>query len=105
VVIEGPDVALKPKLALSLGMIIHKLGTNSKKYGSLFKPSGSLEISWAIETRSQNNLVLDWTERGGPPVAKPQQNGFGLAFVEREVTLGLGGRRRSSSKRPGCEPI
>src|SRR5262249_8680982 len=29
IVIDGPAVSLKPKLALSLGMIIHELGTNS----------------------------------------------------------------------------
>jgi len=94
VVIGGPDVALKPKLALSLGMILHELGTNSAKHGSLSMPSGSLEVSWATERRSENTLILDWIEQGGPPVGKPPQNGFGLALIEREVTDGLDGKAK-----------
>src|SRR5262249_25664419 len=94
VVIEGPAVSLKPKLALSLGMIIHELGTNSVKYGSLSAAGGSLEISWAVERRSGTSLVLDWIERGGPPVGKPPRHGFGLTLIEREVGHGLGGKAK-----------
>jgi two-component system CheB/CheR fusion protein len=94
VVIDGPAVSLKPRLALSLGMIIHELGTNSVKYGSLSVADGSLEISWATERRSGNSLVLDWIERGGPPVGKPPQRGFGLSLIEREVSHGLGGKAK-----------
>jgi two-component system, chemotaxis family, CheB/CheR fusion protein len=91
VVIDGPAVSLTPKVALSLGMIIHELGTNSLKYGSLSAADGSLEISWATERRSGNSLVLDWIERGGPLVGKQPQRGFGLTLIEREVSHGLGG--------------
>jgi len=94
IVIDGPPVSLKPKLALALGMIIHELGTNSAKYGSLSVAGGSLEVSWAIETRSENSLVLDWIERGGPPVGKLPRQGFGLTLIEREVSHGLGGKAK-----------
>jgi two-component system CheB/CheR fusion protein len=94
IVTEGPAVSLKPKLALSLGMIIHELGTNSAKYGSLSVAGGSLEVSWAIERRAENSLVLDWIERGGPPVGKPPRHGFGLTLIEREVSHGLGGKAK-----------
>jgi two-component system CheB/CheR fusion protein len=94
VVIDGPAVSLKPKLALSLGMIIHELGTNSVKYGSLSVADGSLEISWATERRSGNSLVLDWIESGGPPVGEPPRRGFGLSLIEREVSHGFGGKAK-----------
>src|SRR5262245_59827172 len=94
IVIGGPAVLLKPKLALSLGMVIRELGTNSAKYGSLSAAGGSLEISWAIERRSGTSLVLDWIERGGPPVGKPPRHGFGLSLIEREVSHGLGGKAK-----------
>ena len=94
IVIDGPPVSLKPKLALALGMIIHELGTNSAKYGSLSVAGGSLEVSWAIETRSGNSLVLDWIERGGPPAGKQPRHGFGLTLIEREVSHGLGGKAK-----------
>jgi two-component system CheB/CheR fusion protein len=94
IAIDGPAVSLKPKLALSLGMIIHELGTNSAKYGSLSADRGSLEVSWAVERRSGTSLVLDWIERGGPPVGKPPRHGFGLTLIEREVSHGLGGKAK-----------
>jgi two-component system, chemotaxis family, CheB/CheR fusion protein len=100
VMIEGPDVLLAPKLALSLGMIVHELGTNATKHGSLSVPAGSLEVSWAIERRSVDTLVLDWIERGGRPLAKPPRNGFGLTFIEREVG-GLGGKARTEFEQGG----
>jgi two-component system, chemotaxis family, CheB/CheR fusion protein len=94
VVIEGPPVALTPKRALSLGLVIHELGTNSVKYGSLSAGDGSLEVTWALERRSENSLVLDWIERGGPPVAQSPPHGFGLSLIEREVGQSLGGKAR-----------
>jgi two-component sensor histidine kinase len=45
-------------------MIIHELGTNSAKYGSLSAADGSVEITWAIERCKENDLVLDWIEGG-----------------------------------------
>jgi two-component system CheB/CheR fusion protein len=94
VVVNGPAVSLEPKLALSLGMIIHELGTNAAKYGSLSVPNGSLDVSWAVEKRSETHLVIDWTERDGPPAKSPEHRGFGLTLIEREVSHGLGGKVR-----------
>jgi two-component system, chemotaxis family, CheB/CheR fusion protein len=94
VVIDGPPVSLTPKLALSLGMIIHELATNAVKHGSLSTPGGTLEVSWAIEKRNKENLVLDWIERAGPWLGKAPAQGFGLAFIEREVSQGLGGKSK-----------
>jgi two-component system, chemotaxis family, CheB/CheR fusion protein len=101
VVIGGPDVPLKPNLAVSLGMIIHELGNNSAKHGSLSVPAGSLEVSWALEKRSESTLVLDWIERGGPRVAEPPQHGFGITLIEREVTDGLGGKAKIEFEQGG----
>jgi two-component system, chemotaxis family, CheB/CheR fusion protein len=94
VAIDGPDVALKPKVALSLAMIVHELGANSVKHGSLSLPGGSLKVSWATESHSRNALVLDWVERGGPPPSEPRPHGFGLALIEGEVSHRLGGKAK-----------
>jgi two-component system, chemotaxis family, CheB/CheR fusion protein len=92
VTIDGPAVPLTPKLTFSLGMIIHELGTNSVKHGSLSATGGSLEIAWTID--KGNNVVFDWIERGGPSVGKSPGHGFGLTFIEREVSQGLRGKAR-----------
>jgi len=91
---EGPEVSLKPKIALSLGMIFHELGTNAVKYGSLSVGKGSLDVTWALERRSGAQLVIDWTERGGPSPNQNPDRGFGLNLIEREVTHGLNGKVR-----------
>jgi two-component sensor histidine kinase len=75
-------------------MIVHELGTNSAKYGSLSKPGGSLEVSWATEKRSGNSLVLDWIERDGPAISEPPERGFGLTLIERQVVDGLAGKAK-----------
>jgi two-component system, chemotaxis family, CheB/CheR fusion protein len=96
VVIDGPTVSLTAKLALSLGMVIHELATNAAKYGSLSVPSGSLEVTWSIESRSgaRTHLVMDWKEHDGPPVKKGPRRGFGITLIEREVAQGLSGKVR-----------
>ena len=76
IVLDGPPVSLSPKMALSLGMIVHELGTNAAKYGSLSVPAGSLEVAWTLESRSDTQLVLDGKERGGPPVTPSNDRGF-----------------------------
>jgi two-component sensor histidine kinase len=45
-------------VAISLGMILHELGTNSAKYGSLSAATGSLEVNWSTEQASARTLVL-----------------------------------------------
>src|SRR5262249_35476857 len=101
--IDGPQVPLTPKTALSLGMIFHELGTNAAKYGSLSAASGSLEITWSVEKRSGDRtiLVIDWLEQGGPPAKEPQRRGFGLALIEREVKHGLSGEIQAEFKEGG----
>jgi two-component system CheB/CheR fusion protein len=92
--LKGPEVSLKPKFALSLGMVVHELGTNAAKYGSLSVAGGSLEVTWVIERRRKPCLVIEWKERGGPVIKEFPRRGFGLSLIEREISHGLGGRVR-----------
>jgi two-component system CheB/CheR fusion protein len=103
IVLDGPPVSLRPKLALSLGMIIHELATNAAKYGSLSVAIGSLEMAWSLESRSggQTYLVIDWTERGGPAVKKSDRRGLGLTLIEREMGHGLDGKARIDFEESG----
>jgi two-component system CheB/CheR fusion protein len=103
IVLDGPSVSLTPKLALSLGMIVHELATNAAKYGSLSVPNGSLELAWSLESRSggQTHLVIDWTERGGPALKKTDRRGLGLTLIERETSHGLDGKARIEFEESG----
>jgi two-component sensor histidine kinase len=88
VVIEGPNVLLPPKYALTVALLVHELATNSAKYGSLSVPDGRVSIKSRI---TDALLELEWQERGGPPVRPPQKEGFGLRLLSRALTQFGGG--------------
>lgn len=81
--VEGPDVRLDPKTALSLAMMFHELATNAAKYGALSKAgAGAVEIAWQVESPPQGDrLRLRWQESGGPAVKPPTRKGFGSRLI------------------------
>jgi len=85
---SGPAVSLKPQQGLSVGMVIHELATNAAKYGALGSPGGTVDIRWKVEDGS---FELLWEEKGGPPVKKPDEEGFGLSLVKGEIGYRLSG--------------
>lgn len=88
--LAGPPVDLGARAAQSLALLLHELGTNALKYGALSSPEGAVDLTWAVEERDGTpTLGLDWRERGGPPVAPPQGQGFGSRLV-RMGLLGTG---------------
>ncbi len=90
---DGPGVQLLPSAALALGMAIHELATNAAKYGALSRPEGAVSVSWSIEDcgEAQPELRLQWRERGGPKVTKPERVGFGSMLIQRGLSYELGG--------------
>ncbi len=39
-------------------------------------------------------MVLDWRERGGPPVAPPTRSGFGARLLQQGLVTEFGGEAR-----------
>jgi two-component sensor histidine kinase len=83
VTIAGPDVALAPNDALSLGLAIHELATNAAKYGALTRAGGEVSVEWNL--MAPNLVRLQWQERGGPPVKAERGRGFGTDLIEKIV--------------------
>ena len=90
--IEGPELMLSPKAAVSLVMALHELGTNAAKYGALSAPAGRVAIGW--EVADGERLRLEWRERGGPAVTAPAERGFGFRMIERALASDLAGSAR-----------
>lgn len=89
--IEGPHVTLGPRGALSLGLLLHELGTNAMKYGALSGPDGVVNASWRLdETKPEAMLVFSWVETGGPVPTVPTQPEFGSKLI-RMGLIGTGG--------------
>ena len=69
VMISGPDVALPPNVATTLGMALHELATNAAKYGAHSVPAGRIEISWQTGGKAgAERLEIAWIERNGPRI-------------------------------------
>jgi PAS domain S-box-containing protein len=90
--LEGPNVRLSPKAALSFALVAHELGTNASKYGALSSPSGRVAIRWHVDRNGgEPRLVLQWRESGGPAVRPPDERGFGSMLIERSIAYELDG--------------
>ncbi len=87
--LKGPDVTVAPKAALALSLAIHELATNAAKYGALSVATGHVDVTWQIGP--DRGLIIDWQERGGPPVSKPSRRGFGSTLIERALAMETGG--------------
>lgn len=88
IVSSGPPILLNPQAYSAMALVLHELVTNSSKYGSL-STDGIAEMSW--HRNSDRNLIVNWRERGGPPVKPPDRKGFGTTIIERSVPYDLGG--------------
>jgi two-component sensor histidine kinase len=73
-------------------MAVHELSTNAVKYGALSNDTGRVLIEWDIQTPDQGGaFTLTWTERGGPPVQKPERTGFGSKVIRHALSAQTGG--------------
>ena len=82
--IDGPPVWLAPNAALTMALIFHELATNALKYGALSRAGGRVALAWTYD-EAIRDLVLTWTESGGPAVAPPTRRGFGSRLIERSL--------------------
>jgi two-component sensor histidine kinase len=80
--IEGPEILLSPKLALTMALLFHELATNAAKYGALSHSVGKISVRWSYSVPWLN---VEWSESGGPPVTMPNHRGFGTRLFLRAL--------------------
>jgi PAS domain S-box-containing protein len=81
--LDGPHVLLGPNTAQMIAVALDELATNAAKYGALSVAKGRVEVKWSLVANDQ--LILTWKEKGGPPVKKPARRGFGTRVMERMI--------------------
>lgn len=87
--VSVPRMGVGEGTANTLALVLHELATNSLKYGALSSPTGVLDVSCK---ESGEDLVMVWTERGGPPVTAPVgEGGYGSRMVARVLANQLSG--------------
>jgi PAS domain S-box-containing protein len=98
---SGPPAFLDAQSSLALALVLHELGTNARKYGSLSVPEGRLSVNWQVATvDGESRLQLDWSERGGPPVVVPDKRGFGTTLISMSLRS-VGGKTSLQFDREG----
>ena len=94
--VEGDDVHLQPKAALTLAMLFHELATNAAKHGALSNGAGGkIDIAWQAEPPPRSDWMrFRWQESGGPVVTPPGRKGFGSRLIEGGLAQNLRGEVR-----------
>jgi two-component sensor histidine kinase len=87
--VSVPDILVGESAITAMALVVHELATNSIKYGSLSAEAETLDVKCSTD---DTDIVLVWTERGGPRISKPkEQSGFGSVLVNKTITRNLGG--------------
>jgi PAS domain S-box-containing protein len=90
VAFEGPEVALKPEAAQNIGLALHELAVNARKFGALSVPGGRVSIRWGRDGGNADNAIeLQWLEQFGPKVKARRKRGFGSLVIERNLARSL----------------
>lgn len=92
--IEGPDIQLSAKTALSLSLALHELSANALKYGAWSRPGGEVVFKWRtyMPAEKGERFHIEWREKGGPRVDTPARRGFGSRLIERGLAAEMGGQ-------------
>jgi PAS domain S-box-containing protein len=81
--LQGPEIEIASRLAVSLGMAIHELTTNAVRHGALSVYGGKVDVTWRVTGEAvRRTLEFDWVESGGPAVAPPGRQGFGARLLD-----------------------
>ena len=89
IVSTGPDVAISGHAATTVALLLHELATNAAKHGALSAAAGRVQVEWTV---AADELVLTWSEKGGPTIdGEPESEGFG-SLLARGATSQLGGQ-------------
>ena len=101
IVLTGPYVSLGSKSAITLALAVHELATNAVKYGALSVPDGRVDVNWSLSSTKQ--VVLNWTESGGPLVTPPTHRGFGTRMIQQGLAAEFGGDVEIAFDRDGLK--
>lgn len=70
--------------ALAVSLVIHELMTNAIKHGALSLQDGRVQVDVTTTGAPEDpQIVIDWSECGGPPILKQLQPQYGLRSIRQ----------------------
>ena len=88
---HGEPLSIPASAVVPMGMVLAELSTNAEKHGAWSEGcQGRVEVSWCC-AGEPGAIVLEWTERNGPPAAPPEADGVGLDLIRGFVESDLRG--------------
>ena len=89
--IEGPEIALEPRLAERMSLAVHELAMNAVKHGALGSDDGRVAIRWELRSDERGEeLLFDWQENGvSIDRQSPRREGFGMDLLRRSLPYDL----------------
>lgn len=97
-VFEGANIICGEHATNGVALVVHELATNAVKYGALSRPGGEVRLRWRLQG---DQLVVKWTETGGPQTRAPASRGLGSSLVERTISTQFGGSSKWHWRRTG----
>lgn len=91
--LSGRDASVRAGNATVLGLALHELATNARKYGAWSNETG--HVSLRVEMRADGDIAcIEWKERGGPepaPEGPGSRKGFGTSLLGQMLAGALNG--------------
>ena len=87
--ISGPALKVAADAIPMAALLVHELTANATKHGALSCAGGAVTVSWEI---CDQQLILNWQERGGPQVAEPKRRGFGMELLQYAIPYEFDGK-------------
>lgn len=100
IAVNGPDLRLNATAAQAIGLVLHELATNAVKYGALSMEAGHIDVRWRLDG---DIFAMNWTERDGPALLRPERQGFGSMVIISMPKLTLGGEVQLDYAASGLE--
>lgn len=98
--IEGRDIQLSAEMAFDMALVLYELATNSLKYGSLSKSTGTVQLSWRIEKTADGScFAMVWSD-SAPVASHSRGTGFGSKLKRALIEHKWKGTMSISSEGP-----
>ncbi len=93
VMINGAELKLRDKAAITLAMVFNELAVNASKYGALHHEGGVVKIAWEIQSDDEgaSSLMISWEEVHDAPVPQSLDGGLGTEIIRAAIGYELGG--------------